>query len=148
MDSAEFDEFIERSVRSYAGSHIRTGRWTREEGLAEARKELHKLLPNGLQTVNHFFFTIIAGSPEDKVGAIWLAVEARGGFVYDLLVFDQFRRRGYAEAAMRAIERVADEKGTGKLSLHVFGDNLGARKLYAKLGYTEISVMMSKSLAP
>jgi ribosomal protein S18 acetylase RimI-like enzyme len=97
--------------------------------------------------VNHFFFTIIAGSPDEKVGAIWLAVEPRGGFVYDLLIFERFRRMGYAEEAMRAIERVAIEKGARKLSLHVFGDNPGARKLYAKLGYAETNLIMSKSVA-
>ncbi len=79
---------------------------------------------------------------------IWLAIEPRGGFVYDLRVFETYRRRGYAEQAMRLIEQVAREKGVGKVSLHVFGDNLGARKLYTKLGYSETNVLMSKSLDP
>lgn len=148
MGSADFDPYLDRLIRSYAEEHIRSGRWTAEEGLAESRKEVQKLLPAGPKTPNHFLYTIIGGSPEEKVGVTWLASEPRGGFVYDLLIFDSFRRRGYAEEAMRVLERVAKEKGIRKLSLHVFGDNLGARKLYIKLGYAETNVVMSKMLAP
>jgi len=148
MASSEFDGYLDRLIRSYAEDHIRTGRWTPEEGLAKSRKEVQDLLPKGINTPNNFLFTILAGSPEAKVGVIWLAIDPPGGFIYDLLVFDSFRRRGYAEGAMRALEQVATEKGLGKLSLHVFGDNLGARRLYAKLGYVETNVRMSKTLTP
>lgn len=148
MEPADFDAYLDRLVRSYAEDHIRAGRWTPEEGLAEARKEVQKLLPAGLQTANHFLYTIVADPPDEKVGVSWLAIEPRGGFVYDLLIFEDFRRKGYAEGAMRALERMAEAKGARKLSLHVFGDNLGARKLYTKLGYAETNVLMSKPLAP
>jgi ribosomal protein S18 acetylase RimI-like enzyme len=146
MSSSDFDPFMDRLIRSYAEDHIRAGRWTAAEGVTEARKEVQKLLPAGLVTPNHFLLTVVAGSPEEKVGAIWLAKEPRGGFVYDLLIFEPFRRRGYAEEAMRELEQVAREAGISKLSLHVFGDNQGARKLYAKLGYVETNVIMSKTL--
>ncbi len=79
---------------------------------------------------------------------IWLAIEPRGGFVYDLKVFEPFRRQGHAEHAMRLLEQVVRDHGAQKLSLHVFGDNHGARQLYVKLGYAETNVMMSKSLTP
>jgi ribosomal protein S18 acetylase RimI-like enzyme len=148
MDAADFDPFLERLVHAYAEDHIRAGSWTREEGLGEARKETQRLLPAGRETTGHYFYTILAGPSDEKVGAVWLAIEPRGGFVYDLLVFDAFRRKGYAEQAMRLLETVAREKGARKLSLHVFGDNLGARNLYTKLGYVETNVRMSKPLPP
>jgi ribosomal protein S18 acetylase RimI-like enzyme len=148
MDPGEFDAYLDRLIPSYAEDHIRTGRWTPEEGLAESRKEVQDLLPDGIRTPNNFLYTILAGSPEAKVGAIWLAVEAPRGFIYDLLIYDSFRRRGYAEEAMRALEHEATEKGIRKLSLHVFGDNVGARRLYAKLGYVETNVHMSKTPSP
>jgi ribosomal protein S18 acetylase RimI-like enzyme len=148
MDPADFGPYVERLIRSYADEHIRTGRWTREEGVGEARKEVERLLPSGLGTPNQFFFSIVADPPGQKVGTVWLAVEPRGGYVYDLLVFDPFRRHGFAEAAMRLLEGICREKGATKLSLHVFGDNAGARKLYQKLGFVETNVMMSKPLPP
>jgi ribosomal protein S18 acetylase RimI-like enzyme len=146
MDENDYGPFMERLVRVYAEENVRAGRWSKEEGLLEARKEIQKLLPNGRETPNHFLFNILAGSASEKVGALWLAIEPRGGFVYDLLVFEPYRRRGYAEQAMTLLEEVARGKGAGRISLHVFGDNAGARRLYTKLGYSETNVVMSKSL--
>jgi len=148
MDENDFGPFMERLIQGYAEENVRAGRWSKEEGLVEARKETQKLLPNGRETPNHLLFSIIAGSANEKVGALWLAIEPRGGFVYDLLIFEPYRRRGYAEEAMILLEEVARGKGAEKISLHVFGDNAGARRLYTKLGYAETNVVMSKSLHP
>ena len=66
----------------------------------------------------------------------------------DLIVEEAHRRRGYAEEAMRLAEAIAREKGASRISLHVFAHNVGARRLYDKLGYEETNVVMSKVLAP
>jgi ribosomal protein S18 acetylase RimI-like enzyme len=147
MVPADFDPYMETLTRAYADDHVKTGRWTKEEGPGKAREEVRILLPNGRETPNHFFYSILADPSEEKVGSIWLAMEPRGAFIYDLVIFEPYRRRGYAEEAMRLIERVASEKGARRISLHVFGDNVGARKLYIKLGYSETNVVMSKPLA-
>jgi ribosomal protein S18 acetylase RimI-like enzyme len=148
MVATEFGPFLDQLIRSYAEENIRAGLWSEEEGLVEARKQIQALLPAGRETPNHFFLTILSDAAEEKVGAIWFAVEPRGGFVYDLLILEPFRRRGYAEQAMVLLERIAREKGARKLLLQVFGDNEGARKLYSKLGYAERAIAMSKTLAP
>jgi RimJ/RimL family protein N-acetyltransferase len=36
--------------------------------------------------------------------------------------------------------------GAGKVELHVFGHNHGARALYEKLGYTTTSIVMTKAV--
>jgi ribosomal protein S18 acetylase RimI-like enzyme len=148
MDSADFGPYLDRLIQRYAEDGVRAGRWDSKEGLVEARKEVRGLLTAGLETPNQFLFTIFSGPTNQKVGAIWFAVQPRGGFIYDLLVFEPFRRQGYGEKAMRLLEEVAREKGIRMLSLQVFGDNPGARKLYAKLGYEEVALRMSKSLGP
>lgn len=144
MDPSEFEPYLERLLASYAEEHIRTGRWTREEGPAEARKEVTHLLPQGLKTPNQYLFSVRDGA--DRVGLLWLAIEPRGGFVYDIEIFEAFRRRGFAREAMRYAEKVAGEKGAKSISLHVFGSNTAARRLYDGLGYQETNVIMSKSL--
>jgi ribosomal protein S18 acetylase RimI-like enzyme len=148
MDAEDFDSYIEGLIRHYAAEHVRTGRWSAEEGPSAAAAEVRGLLPAGRDTPNHFLFSILGGPNEEKVGVIWLAVEPRGGFVYDLEIFEAHRRRGYAEEAMRLVEDVAREHGAQKISLHVFADNPNARSLYMKLGYSETNVVMSKSLSP
>jgi len=148
MQPSEFYPYLEELLIGYAADHVRGGRWTQEESLAKARAEVTQLLPDGLATANHFLFNIVAGPPDENVGMVWVALEPRGGFIYDLMVYEPFRRRGYAEEAIRLAEQVAREKGADKISLHVFGSNIGARKLYTKLGYSETNVLMSKSLTP
>ena len=146
MDSAEFGPYMERLIKRYGSEHVRTGRWTEQEGPTEARKEIERVLPSGLHTPNNFIFAIVSNPSDPHVGTVWLAIEPRGGFVYDLEISEAFRRKGYAEAAMRLLEPIARAKGASKLSLHVFGDNHGARALYRKLGYSETNVAMSKAL--
>jgi ribosomal protein S18 acetylase RimI-like enzyme len=146
MEASEFDAYIDELTRAYAEDNIRVGRWSAETGLAESQSEIRRLLPAGRDTPNQLFLHIVAGDSDERVGWIWLAIEPRGAFVYDLQVFRAHRRRGYAEAAMLSLEGVARERGATKILLHVFGDNAGARRLYARLGYAETNVMMSKPL--
>ena len=147
MTPGEFGPYLERLIQLYAREHIRTGRWTEENGPAEARKEVEHLLPAGLQSLNQFVFAIRLDSSDEPVGSLWLAIQPQGAFVYDLEILEPFRRKGYAESAMRLVEEIARGKGAQRISLHVFGDNRGARSLYAKLGYTETNVAMSKTLS-
>jgi ribosomal protein S18 acetylase RimI-like enzyme len=148
MEPARYDRFMETLMVGYAADSVRAGRWTAEEGPAEARKEIQRLVPEGLATPNHLFLSIVTEPGGEVVGAIWVALEPRGAFVYDLEVGERFRRRGYAEEAMRLLEGVVRARGAQKLLLHVFGDNTGARRLYLKLGYAETNVLMAKPLGP
>jgi ribosomal protein S18 acetylase RimI-like enzyme len=147
MPDTEFDPYLRSLIQEYAEDSARVGRWTTEEAPVEALKQIQGLLPAGRDTPNHLFFTITSDPPPERVGTIWVAIEPRGAFVYDLKVFPTFRRKGYAEAAMRELEPVVRGRGAARMLLHVFGDNSGARKLYAKLGYEETNVMMAKSLS-
>ncbi len=134
IDPAQFDSYIEPILREYAAENVKAGRWTEQEAAAESRKEVEGLLPQGAATPNHHLLWIVSEAGEN-VGALWVAIEPRGAFIYDIEVFARYRRQGYAEQAMRLVEAFARERGARKLLLHVFGDNRKARNLYQKLGY-------------
>lgn len=68
------------------------------------------------------------------------------GFIYDLVVWPAHRRQGHAAAALRALECEARALGLQALSLHVFGHNHAAQRLYARLGYAPTSIHMAKPL--
>jgi RimJ/RimL family protein N-acetyltransferase len=149
MDEADFQAYLAAAIPSYAEEHIAAGRWSREEALNKAEAEYHQLLPEGLATPDQYLYSIedMAGA---KVGMLWFAVERRPAgaraFVYDVEVFEPFRRRGYAEQAFKAMEERVRELGLNTISLHVFGHNHAARALYEKLGYIATNLNMSKTL--
>jgi ribosomal protein S18 acetylase RimI-like enzyme len=68
------------------------------------------------------------------------------GFIFDLFVESEYRRRGVAERAMKLLEVEARRMKIGRLSLHVFGSNSPARTLYTKLGYKETDINMAKEI--
>ena len=105
MTLDEFSRWRDQSIPAYAADKVRSGRWSESESLVEAEKELTSLLPEGLASAGHVFFTIEAESAL-SVGAIWIAKTGRAfgpiGYVYDLVVWQEYRRKGYAAQAMRA----------------------------------------------
>jgi ribosomal protein S18 acetylase RimI-like enzyme len=146
MTDEEYGPFIERLIPEYAADHVADGQWSPEESLAGARKEVERLLPQGKATATERFLTIVAGTPEERVGYIWVHFQKQNGFVYDLWVHESQRRKGYARAGMLALERYATQQGAARLALHVFAHNGPARELYRTLGYQETNVVMSKGL--
>lgn len=149
ITAKEFTRWREQTLPAYAADKVRTGRWVESESLIEAEKELLSLLPAGLESPGHIFFTIECDGAV-PVGVIWVAKTERTfgsiGYIYDLVVWPEYRRRGYAAQAMRALEVEATRLGLHGLALHVFGHNTSAHDLYVKLGYRPTNINMFKPL--
>lgn len=62
------------------------------------------------------------------------------GHVEDLIVAPQFRRRGVAYRLLVHIDEAARQAGLGRVELLVLNDNLPARRLYEKYGFTSDSM--------
>ncbi|CDG81286.1 uncharacterized N-acetyltransferase YycN [Janthinobacterium agaricidamnosum NBRC 102515 = DSM 9628] len=118
-------------------------------GLAQA--VFGHLLPDGLATVDHHFFTIWDDAESIAVGSLWIAARERAGrriaYVYDVGIKSGHRRKGYASSAFIALEHEVRKLGLAGVELHVFGHNASAQALYAKLGYQPTSMVMYKPLA-
>jgi GNAT superfamily N-acetyltransferase len=67
----------------------------------------------------------------------WERTELGVPEVQDVYVLPEHRREGFAAALTGAAERLAAERGHGRLSLSVGIGNEAARQLYAKLGYAD-----------
>ena len=152
FSSEDFAEYTQRAVRGYAEEKVRAGNWEAETALRQAEQEFKTLLPYGLETNENYFCWILANieSGEHKVGNIWYASSQSNRddiFIWDFEIFEDFRRRGYASEALVALEEKCRELGKHSISLHVFGDNRAARKLYEKVGFKETNVMMTKKLS-
>lgn len=151
LDDADFDAYLKAGIENYANEKIAAGTWTKEGSLEKARAAYARLLPDGRKTKDQHLFSIIDEATSQKVGIVWLGVnlhseDVSGAFIWDIIVFPEFRGRGYGKGAMIALDAKARELGESKITLHVFGHNTTAIQLYGKVGYTATDLIMSKDL--
>lgn len=150
MKSEAFTVYMNAAVAGYAEDNVASGRWPAEGALARSRADFEDSLPQGLATPDNFLFEIKSEFEGPTVGYIWFAVVEKNGirsaFVYDVEVRPEFRRRGHARAAFKAIEPLARDLGLSAIGLHVFSHNAGAQALYSSLGYAITGTNMLKVL--
>ena len=150
MCEDEFRIWLEKAIRDYADEKVRAGNWNPDDALEQSKQTYRELLPEGLSSKNQYLFSIQDDALARNVGMIWFALSDNGmrqsAFVYDFVIFEQFRRHGYGAQALRELEGEVKHLGLDTISLHVFGHNLPARALYEKMGYVITNVNMSKDL--
>lgn len=150
MPEDRFPAYRAHNVRHYARGKVDSGVWSPEEAPRRAAAEMDELLPDGTNTRNHFLYSIRDASLAEEVGTLWFAIRETGAgrvvWIYDIEIFDRFRRKGYATRALEAAERRAKELEADRIELHVFGHNSAARTLYERMGYAPTSIVMSRRL--
>ena len=147
MSQSAYESWRARAVSDYAAQHVTSGSWTPEESLARSQAEFDQLLPAGLATPGHKLWSARSSTGED-VGMLWIATDRRPGlaFIYDIEMDDAHRGEGYGTATLLALEDWCRANGLRSIGLHVFGHNLGAWRLYKRMGYVETNVNMEKKL--
>jgi hypothetical protein len=70
MTQPEFDAFLAHVIPEYTAENVHAGYWDESEALEKSRKQTGSLLSQGLQTRDHYLFTLYDG--DDAVGMIWL----------------------------------------------------------------------------
>jgi ribosomal protein S18 acetylase RimI-like enzyme len=149
MTTAEYDEWRGGAVSGYAQEFVDSGILQPTEATERAEKDFAELLPDGLATENHLFWTAYVDQ-SDRVGTIWVALlperQPPHSFVYALDVHPDHRRRGYGQAIMEAAMQECRERGIATMGLNVFGHNDVARRLYDRLGFVVTSTSMKTTL--
>lgn len=150
MTPAQFDAWLPGQIADYAREHVVDGQWSEDEAMEKSRAEHEKLLPKGVATPDQRMWAITRKGDGEAVGLLWVHFQEKPRprvFVYNIEIYPDFRRRGYAEAAMTLLEDEARRMGAESIRLHVFGHNAAARPLYEKLGYSPTNILMAKLLA-
>lgn len=150
----DFDAWSERSVRGFAAQQTAAGLHTIPEATAYAEKAFADLLPAGLATPTHLFWTVHVGDAP-TVGYLWLRVcpcsrepgECEA-YVFDVEIVPEARGRGLGRATMLAAEDAARDLGATVMRLNVFGHNTVAIRLYEGLGYVVTISTLTKRLDP
>ena len=128
---------------------MKAGYWSEEDALERSRQAFTNLLPQGTQTENNYLFRIMLAKNGEKVGMIWMKHDAPRphGYIFDFILDETQRGKGYGKQAMLALEEIAKGMGIATLALHVFAHNTVAMNLYKKLGYEVTSQNMQKRLS-
>jgi ribosomal protein S18 acetylase RimI-like enzyme len=87
---------------------------------------------------------------DDPVGRLMLLARDRSWHVIDIVLLPSARGQGIGTDLIEATARAAAESGARELTLSVLFSNVGARRLYGRLGFTEtggdVHVTMTKRL--
>ena len=146
LGDAPYHEYRKDLVRDYAADKVRAGAWSQAE--SRAARDVDGLLPEGPATQGRFLYSVRDDSTGTDVGTVWFALRnsgvGRSVWIYDIIINEDFRRRGYASRTLELVEDRAKELGAKSVELHVFGHNHGAQSLYGKMGYNETSITMAK----
>ena len=139
MIQREFEQFYDWSVEHQAQELMTQLHISKEDAVMNAIAEITQMLTHGLHTKHHYLMTILEDGGEETAGFIWTLHEEFEGkqqsFLCDFVIWESYRRKGYATAALHLAERHAAEAGCCESVLFVSDDNEAARSLYQKNGY-------------
>lgn len=148
IEKADYDIFLEREIVEYAADKVKSGNWHADEALEKSRAEFQHDLPDGPRTKDQFVFTVFDDDAKQKLGVLWVQVKMdaphREAFIFDFIIDEQFRGKGFGKQALIALDEKLIELGAESVGLHVFGHNTNAFELYKKMGYEVTNINMRK----
>ena len=107
------------------------------EAKKKAEEEQYSLLSKGVNTKDHFLFTI--DQDGINIGSIWFSkLEKKRkfiAFIFYVGIDKDLRGKGFGTTAMEMVEAEINKIGVNTVRLHVLKNNSAAIKMYQKLGY-------------
>jgi RimJ/RimL family protein N-acetyltransferase len=145
MQQEDFDRLLERGIREYAEDHVRNGNWPAEGALERSKKEFDTLLPEGVHSKDQYVWSLV-DEENNKIGILWVQVKNQRAFIYDFMIEEAFRGKGFGKQALAAMDEKLKSMDVESVALHVFGDNITAQELYKKMGFEIAGMHMRKKL--
>jgi ribosomal protein S18 acetylase RimI-like enzyme len=149
MSEVEYEVYYKQSVQSLAEELTRAGGFSFQDALVAARRSFVSLLPEGSpNAIDQYLYTLLEG--EQKIGVLWFGIKRDRSkpeaYVWDIVIEQSYRGKGYGKQAMFALEEEVKALGLSRISLNVFEHNVKARRLYEQLNYNTVSRIMAKEL--
>lgn len=149
MSAGDFEKFREASVLEYASELSKSADLEFKEAHRKALTSFEALLPDGIETKKNHFYKLTDGA-EQILGHLWFSIRDVMGketlFICDISVRPEARGKGCGTFMLSWLEGEARRLGQKEISLHVFGHNQGAIKLYERAGYEITNLHMRKKI--
>jgi GNAT superfamily N-acetyltransferase len=151
MSESDFTEYQSETLTDYAANLLKADGGSPDTALSRATQVFLKVLPEGRHTPNQHFFKLLEPEVAAPLGWLWLgevtSERGRGAYIYNIVVWPEYRNQGFGTRALQAVEGWASELGIQHIELHVFGHNTGAHRLYKREGYRATRIYMTKVLS-
>ena len=139
MTGGEYETFLQRNLSRYAQELLLTGKTDVEQhALAEAQGALEEILSKGQDTPLNYLLTAEneSGTP---VGEVWCdTTEPETVFINDFYVYPEHRRKGCADAMLRAVEDIAAGGEFARVMTHVYHANKVSVAFFTKRGFLPV----------
>lgn len=145
IQQEDFERFLEREIGEYAKDHVRNGNWPAEGSLERSKKEFEHYLPDGNHSKDQYIWSIL-DEADNKIGVLWVQVKEGKAFIFDFVIDETFRGKGFGKQALAAMDEKLRSMNAESVGLHVFGDNISAQELYKKMGFVITNIQMQKKL--
>jgi len=149
MTAEEFQQYRRPGIRRLASALKRAWQLSPFEASTAARRVFERSITE-LEREPTKGGIFIVEAERRAVGVLWYTIQCTRGFseayVFDIFIKPTERRRGYAAAALRAMEKVARDESVSRVCLNVFEHNVKATRFYKKNGFRVASHGLMKSL--
>ena len=139
MNGNEYELFKKYSIEDYAKDLMQESEMSLTEAMTQSEAEFDEMLSNGVDTLDNDLMVIEDTDLEKSVGVIWYLYEitdqVKHTFLSDFIIKKEERRKGYATAALYAMEKIAVNHGCSECRLYVWKHNPKGIALYTKVGY-------------
>ncbi|MCT4780412.1 MULTISPECIES: N-acetyltransferase [Exiguobacterium] len=150
MSETAYAAYLPEAIKEYAQEKVKARTWAEVEAVDRSAAEYAQLLPDGIQTKQHYLFSIIDDAEHRSVGMIWFQVSesthGRTAFIFDFKIEEGHQGKGYGRQAIEMLEQIARRMNIKKIKLHVFAHNARAIHLYETTGFITTDLHMTKTL--
>jgi ribosomal protein S18 acetylase RimI-like enzyme len=143
---ADLSEWIRETTIAYVDERV-AGRDSRAEAEGNANASIERLFPNGLPAPSQLVGRLMLSN--QVIGTLWIGWaqdDPQRWWVWDVVIDQESRGRGYGRQAMQLAESLARDERALTMGLNVAGRNQVARSLYSSLGHQETAVQVRKAL--
>ncbi|GEN29302.1 N-acetyltransferase [Halovibrio variabilis] len=150
MRQEEYPDYCQYFIDDYSREIALNYGCSIEVAAEQAKKELNRCFPNGLQGNEHSLLCIdteVDGQLK-RIGYLWHSINVtdKSTFIYDFFVSNECRGFGYGTQAISALEKQLQAVGVNQIKLRVAYQNERALNLYQEVGFVITGFNMSKNI--